>query len=59
MFQNQLQHNLTVRIYSPLQPLLISKRLYFFYHNMLLSLREKEKVGMIRFHPYLFTIILI
>ncbi|TXR91182.1 hypothetical protein DN408_00125 [Bacillus sp. AR13-1] len=36
-----------------------SKRLYFFYHNTLLSLREKEKAEMVTFHLYLFTVILI
>ncbi|MBE7142125.1 hypothetical protein FT640_07575 [Bacillus paranthracis] len=60
MFQSQLQHNLTVRIYSPLQiHSFISQRLYFFYHIMKLSQREKEKAEMIIFHLYLFTVILI
>ncbi|MBR9741800.1 hypothetical protein CWC47_26590 [Bacillus paranthracis] len=37
----------------------IFQRLYFFYHTMQLSLREKEKAEMIIFHLYLFTVILI
>ncbi|PKJ55283.1 hypothetical protein CWE34_10520 [Bacillus sp. SN10] len=49
-----------VRIYSPLQiHSFISQRLYFFYHIMKLSLREKEKAEMIIFHLHLFTVILI
>ncbi|OWW08836.1 hypothetical protein BUE63_18070 [Bacillus sp. MB353a] len=42
-----------------MNPSFISKRLYFFYHNMLLSLREKEKAEMATFHLCLFAFILI